>query len=583
MENNSIIASITSWKDRIQYLPIAVESIKNQTLKPEKIICYLSHEELSESEIPSTLLNDEMVEVKWVEKNVRSWKKFLPINENPDKYVVLFDDDFIYGERIIEELYDYAIKNNVSGAICFSSEKCNKYGQPWGRYDGKTTNINWVAGCCVMYTPNSFPMEAFDYYEKIMYGRTLQSDECFLMPFIIHNNIPVYTVHDDMNLFYETNKFINGSQNTAMHLKFYTDKIKKSFATNRKNQLIASVIDSLPKEYKTSFIKKFPMFMEFQQTLPIVSLTSHHERVKYVHIAINSILKNSYIPYKIVLVLFKDDIKNISIELQTLINNKSIELIVVDDDLKPHTKYFYTMLKYKENPIITIDDDCEYPCDLIESLMKSYNKFPNCVSARRVHRVKYKQDGTIDLYKTWNFDCKTITTPSLDIMATGVGGVLYPPDILKITKNNISDIKKFITVDDIYLYFLERKTNTKIVYVPNGETKQSQINIKEVNDIALYPINYAGKITKNDEAIIELINKPILKEIENTRKKLVQTDLTWEDFDKKCIDLYYSGNKKDSLLCAFIAREFNTTNNRVCNNVKIILNNIYKNDFDFLN
>lgn len=259
MENNSIIASITSWKDRIQYLPIAIESIKKQTLKPEKIVCYLSSEELSESEVPSILLNDEMVEVKWIEKNVRSWKKFLPIKDNPDKYVVLFDDDFVYGEHIIEDLYSYAIKNNVSGVVCFSCEKCNIYGEPWGRYDGRSTGRNWVAGCCVMYTPNSFPFAAFDYYEPIMYGRQLQSDECFLMPFIIHNDIQVYAVHDNMKQFYRTNKFIDGSQRTAMHRRFYTDA-KMSFDTNRKNQLIVDVVNLLPVEYKKSMLDVFPNF-----------------------------------------------------------------------------------------------------------------------------------------------------------------------------------------------------------------------------------------------------------------------------------------------------------------------------------
>ena len=524
-----------------------------------------------------------MVEVKWTEKNVRSWKKFLPIKDNPDKYVVLFDDDFVYKETIIEELYCYATSNNVSGAVCFSCEKCNIYCQPWGRYDGLGTDKNWVAGCCVMYTPNSFPMEAFNYYEKIMYGRKLQSDECFLMPFLIHRNIPIYAVHDDMQAFYMANKFIYGSQISAMHLRFYNDK-NKSFATNKKNILIREVVNSLPEEYKVSILKIFPSFDDHQKqniekrNLPIVSLTSHHERVKHVHIAINSILNNSYKPYKIVLTLFKDDVQYITEELQTLIDNNFVELIVADDNLRPHLKYFYTMLKYKDYPIITIDDDCIYPTDFIESLMKSYEKYQGCISARRVHKVRYNLDSTIDLYRTWSYDCKTITKPSLDIMATGVGGVLYPPDILKISKNNIDYIKKFITVDDIYLYYLERKSNIKTVFVPDNGNSIVHVNIKEVEDIALYRKNYSGNITKNDEAIMLLLNKLIKEERETMLTKLRKIGFEYEDFDKQCIDLYYKGNKKDSLLYGFMARELNCNDKRLQDNVKVILDNINKTD-----
>lgn len=59
---------------------------------------------------------------------------------------------------------------------------------------------------------------------------------------------------------------------------------------------------------------------------------------------------------------------------------------------------------------------------------------------------------------------------------------------------------------------------------------------------------------------------------------LSNVNLSWKDFDKLSIDKYYNGNKHDSLLYSFIARELNPNDKRLENNLKIILNNITNND-----
>ena len=54
--------------------------------------------------------------------------------------------------------------------------------------------------------------------------------------------------------------------------------------------------------------------------------------------------------------------------------------------------------------------------------------------------------------------------PSYDLFATGVGGVLYPPDILKISNNDLNDINKSILNDDVFLKYKENKLDVKVVY-----------------------------------------------------------------------------------------------------------------------
>lgn len=42
------------------------------------------------------------------------------------------------------------------------------------------------------------------------------------------------------------------------------------------------------------------------------------------------------------------------------------------------------MQEYPNNIVITIDDDLLYEKDMIKLLMRSYEKYPNVVSAKRV-------------------------------------------------------------------------------------------------------------------------------------------------------------------------------------------------------
>lgn len=212
----------------------------------------------------------------------------------------------------------------------------------------------------------------------------------------------------------------------------------------------------------------------------IVSLTSYTKRFPYLKQVLESILNNSLQPYKICLCLWKDDVRNLPTEIKVLVSRKKIEVLTNGEaDIKPHTKYYLTMMKYKNNPIITIDDDVIYSNDLIESLYESYLKFPQCVSARRVHKIIYK-NGIAESYKKWKFNYQDSCTPQDDLFATGVGGVLYPPNILNIQNFNVDEILSCINADDIYLKYKEKELGVKTVWVKN--TKPHGIKCLSNND-----------------------------------------------------------------------------------------------------
>lgn len=231
----------------------------------------------------------------------------------------------------------------------------------------------------------------------------------------------------------------------------------------------------------------------------LVSLTSYKERIATLPQVFDALLTQTKKADKILLTIFKDDEKYLTEKIKNYFTLKKVDLLVVDENLKPHLKYFYAMKKYRDYAIVTVDDDMIYAKDMLESLYNSYMENPNVISARRVHKMKRDRDGKLLPYKKWDYECKTVTTPSMELFATGVGGVLYPPDILKISDENLPDIYNVLTADDVYLKYLENKFNIKVLWVKNNQVLGKEIKTGEVQTNALNKINVIAN--KNDDYI----------------------------------------------------------------------------------
>lgn len=249
---------------------------------------------------------------------------------------------------------------------------------------------------------------------------------------------------------------------------------------------------------KRNIIHRTMTLMDSVNSKIIVSLTSFGQRLyNDAYITIKSILNQTIKPYKICLTLFTEDLKNIPNNIQNLINENVVELIISDKNLKPHLKYFYAMQKYRDCIIITVDDDHIYESTMIENLLKTYKKYPSCVVARRVHLIKRRKSGDLLPYKKWKFEYSEQLVPGQNLFATGVGGVLYPPNILEISDNNLNDIYKCLNADDIYLKWLETKNHINVVWSPNTSYCGITIQSESTKNNRLQDINLKG--TGNDD------------------------------------------------------------------------------------
>ena len=158
----------------------------------------------------------------------------------------------------------------------------------------------------------------------------------------------------------------------------------------------------------------------------IVSLTTYGERLRTVHLSIESIMQQTIKPNKIILSI-SDDYKNSNIP-QVLLNQQKRGLeINFCRDIKSYTKLIPALKKYPLATIITIDDDHLYNYDLIENLLNEHKKNPHLILAARIHRMKLRSDKKLEKYSKWIDRYKGLDISPLNF-PTGIGGVLYPPD-----------------------------------------------------------------------------------------------------------------------------------------------------------
>ena len=234
----------------------------------------------------------------------------------------------------------------------------------------------------------------------------------------------------------------------------------------------------------------------------IVSFTSYGKRICNVHNVIDSILKQTMMPNRIILYIdgkYKDLIDE---RLENMTHNGIFEIRFVPCDLGPHTKYYYAFQDFPNDIVITIDDDMIYEKELIERLVVFYEKCPGCIVSNRTHLIRKGINGEVESYDKWIFDSKIfIGIPRMDLCATGVGGVLYPPGLLS---KKIFDVDTFRRIcpyaDDLWLKTIELIDRIPIV---GTDLREIYIGIKGVFEDGLCTKENANG--GNDMQLLRLI------------------------------------------------------------------------------
>jgi hypothetical protein len=217
----NIIVSLTTHKKRIFDVPYVIESLLEQTLKPNKIILWLTEGEYNNIPLMLKHQQERGADIRYC-ANFRSYKKLIPtLKEYPDDIIITVDDDIIYPNDMVENLYR-AYQETPNAVCCYRLHKMtfdrkgnlNPYDKWEICYNGEElSNITLPTGIgSVLYPPHCFHQDvlrddlftklaptADDVWFKAM--TLLHGTQCRRVPF--ENKILPIPDHQDIALFFE--------------------------------------------------------------------------------------------------------------------------------------------------------------------------------------------------------------------------------------------------------------------------------------------------------------------------------------------------------------------------------------------
>lgn len=185
----------------------------------------------------------------------------------------------------------------------------------------------------------------------------------------------------------------------------------------------------------------------------VVSLTSHGSRVGNAFYAIESIARGRAKPARLILWLDEADAGSLPESLERL-RRRGLEIGVVTGNFGPHTKYFPYLRSESDLrlPLVTVDDDVLYQPDCLENLVgaAAEARAARQVPCHRARRIEFDGDRLAP-YETWRLASDTRVTPRN--FATGVGGVLYPPELLEALAEAGDGFRELCPrADDVWLH-----------------------------------------------------------------------------------------------------------------------------------
>lgn len=196
----------------------------------------------------------------------------------------------------------------------------------------------------------------------------------------------------------------------------------------------------------------------------IVSMTSIPIRIDKVWLTVESLLRQTYKPDKIVLWLAEEEFPRKEIPVRLAEQQKRGLEIRYCGNLRSYKKFYYTAKEYPDDYIVTVDDDIIYAEDMLETLVKAYRKNPGCIICNRSHYIK-RYNVRLRTYNNWlKYENRQFIEekPSFYNFFTSGGGTLFPMFMMN---RKVLDKDVFMHLapyaDDVWLNFCAWKSDIK--------------------------------------------------------------------------------------------------------------------------
>lgn len=405
----------------------------------------------------------------------------IDMSEVDTDYIAFMDQDCILSNTYAEKILNYADKKNTDIIICGYQDTSDPNADSWVRpvtddVGGNPYSFNYsdypncIASLGGRYLFNkvfkkSFLDDCAGCYELLVSGvQQLQSvlmskagSVSFIWDKLLEINMEQFRVNNTVSQERLLQVF------NELDMVFNHDIICNSVSRYKLEEALSILefdIDRLPEKEKYDFVKgiidniaitsidwlekskycidyhiiKNNSFDELKESMSkkiVVSFTTHPKRINEACLMLETLFEQKKQADTIKLYLAREQFDNLEKDLPAKLRAYELEKkleIIWCDDIKPHKKYFYEMQNNREDIIITVDDDILYSNDMILKLYRTYLAYPHAISTNVAHvMLESKVYGSMP-YVSWikNYD-KLILEPSMNLIAIGGGGILYPP------------------------------------------------------------------------------------------------------------------------------------------------------------
>lgn len=194
--SEDVIVSLTSYGRRLYDVCFAIESIMQQTYKPNRIVLWLDKKDF-ENSLPESLLIQQKrgLDIRVYEPDIRSYKKLIPsLKEFPNAAIITVDDDVMYDFDIVERLIKAYIADPKSVHACrlhevaFYDDGTIKSYNKWKRGINSIEPYKkyfFTGVGAVIYPPNSFHEDVFK--EEMFMEICKTADDVWFNAMVINN------------------------------------------------------------------------------------------------------------------------------------------------------------------------------------------------------------------------------------------------------------------------------------------------------------------------------------------------------------------------------------------------------------
>lgn len=226
-----LIVSLTSFPLRIGRLWIVIETLLRQKEQPDKIILWLAKSQFPNGvgDLPKKLLKQTQrgLDIRFVDEDIRSYKKFYyTIQEFPNDIIITVDDDIMYPDYMISDLYDMYKKHpdSVIARYCYEMkwEKGDLLSYRKWKFvslckEYVSDALFFGSGGGVLFPPHSFSEQILD--KETFMKICAKADDVWLNAMVRLNHTPILKINrpsvilpvlirEDLKLF-STNIFDN--------------------------------------------------------------------------------------------------------------------------------------------------------------------------------------------------------------------------------------------------------------------------------------------------------------------------------------------------------------------------------------